>query len=127
MYNFIFWVLYMGNLKDGRSYGKFNGVLIVTVTFVLHVFLVLAVLKKIFARQFEQSGIRDLFNDNKSTFIIFIILMGVVISRYYNKNRIERILNRYSGESQPTKTINVIKVVALIIIPIVLGAIILSI
>ena len=77
MYDFVFWVLYMANLKDGRGYGRYNGVSIVTLAIILHTLLVLAVVKKIFSRQFESSNLKEWFNNNKLFTFYFLYRLGI--------------------------------------------------
>src|SRR5438067_13904111 len=101
MYDFIFYVLYKANIKDGRFTARFQASLATFFAIFVHVALGLAVLKRIFRKQFESSGIRDWFNQNKAIYILLIALFVFLLYRYYNSRRIDQILNKHTDEMKP--------------------------
>ncbi|MEO6638055.1 MAG: hypothetical protein ABIN25_07245, partial [Ginsengibacter sp.] len=48
MYNFIYYILYKHNLKDGKGSAQFNGSLIVAIALIIHMGLLLVIIKKYF-------------------------------------------------------------------------------
>lgn len=126
MYSFIFYFLYKANIKDGPSTAKFQACLITFFAIFLHVGLLIAILKKVFMKQFESSGISTWFNNNKSIYLLILLLSLFFLYNYYNKERIEKILNKYPDKPKSNKLVGIIKVLAILLIPIILGAIILT-
>jgi hypothetical protein len=127
MYNFVFWVLYMANLKDGRGYGRYNGTIVVALAILIHILLVFTIVKRLFFHESYFTSFKEWFNNNKFAYLIILALFAFLIFRYYNYERIEKILKKRSSESHPTKAINILKVLLIIFVPIILGAIILTI
>lgn len=125
MYSFIFYVLYKANIKDGQFTAKFQACLITFFAIFLHLALVLAILKKIFIKQFESSGVSLWFNEHKEIYLLILALLGFFLYMYYNKDRIEKILSKYSTVSK-SKLENGLKVIGILLIPIILAAFILT-
>src|SRR5881394_1496365 len=98
MYNFIFYVLYQANIKDGRLIARINGAMIVFLAMLIHLLFFSVVLKRIFTEQFEESGIKDWFNEHKPIYGLILILLTFFVYQYYNYNRIDNIVNKYSGK-----------------------------
>lgn len=119
MYNYIFFVLYKHNLKDGKGSGRYNGSLAVGVALIIHIAMLLSLFKKIF----PESGLFfNSFLSNKSTNIIFIILSFILVFLYYDSKRIEQILKR--KENNNVSRIDFIKVILILVTPFILMTII---
>ena len=127
MYNFIFWVLYQANIKDGKNSAKYNGVLIVLLIAVIHLFFLFIIIKIIFKEKFAAINDRNWYNHNKPFLFFIILFLGCLLYFYYNNNRIIKILDKYKDEINPTKFSNIIKIALLLFIPVIIGAIILTI
>lgn len=127
MYNFIFYVLYKANIKDGRFTAKYQASLIVFLAILIHALLFFSILKRIFIKQFEASNISEWFNEHKAVYILIMIIFIFILYRYYNDKKIEKILNKYSNKPNSTKASNIIKVLLILLVPIILGGIILTI
>lgn len=126
MYNFIFYVLYFANIKHGRFTARFQASLITFFAIFVHVALVLAVLKRIFRENYEKSGIQNWFNSHKSLYLFIMAILVFLTFRYFSEERIAIILDQYKEEAYPARPINVIKVIMILLVPIVIGAIVLS-
>lgn len=126
MYNFIYYVLYSANIKDGKFTARFQASLITFFALFVHIALVLSVLKRVFRENYENSGMQSWFNSHKSLYLLIMAVFVFLTFKYYNEDRITKILDRYKEEAYPTRPINVIKVILILLIPIVIGGIILS-
>ena len=127
MYDFIFFVLYRANLKDGEDSARYNGIIIVSLALLIHIIFVLAIIKEIFIKQYQSTGITYWFNHNRVVYIILLILFAFIVYRYYNSNKIKRVMNKYVNEDSPTKPSYIVKILLILILPIIGTAIILSI
>jgi hypothetical protein len=65
------------------------------------------------------------FNNNKQYFILILAFFSFFVYKYYNHQRIEKILNKYKSEDDPSKGSNIIKVLLILGVPVIIGAIIL--
>lgn len=111
----------MQQLEKGKSKGfaRYNGALIVGLTVIIHIMLLYSILKTIFLNWFKT------YVDKGSSGILYLFVFSVfgLGFLYYNSKKTEKILNRYSDDQNPTKTINYIKVISLMLIPLILGII----
>lgn len=97
MYDFIFYFIYHQQINKGKSktFARFNGSLIVYVALLIHLFLLLEIIRKLFSSKIDLGFL------TKNTFlevILFAILIRLSYS-YYTPKRIETIINKYEESS----------------------------
>lgn len=123
MYNFIYYVIYNQQLEKGKSPGfsRYNGCLIVALALIIHMMFLFAITKSIILHWFEKH-FRKIETWNVP---IFVITIFIIVFSYYNKEKSEKILNKFSNYLNPTRTINYMKIMLIMFIPLLI-AIILS-
>ncbi len=117
MYDFIFFFIYSQQIQKGKSeaFSILNGRLIVWVAFGIHLGFVFSIFRKVFFQRDTGYG-----NKYNSIITIFIVLLSILISVYYNKKKAEKILAKHNGNLIVINTINTIKILLLIFIPLII-------
>jgi archaellum biogenesis protein FlaJ (TadC family) len=123
MYNFIFWVLYTTNIEDGPFWARVHASMIVIVAFFMHFILVISIIKKYLFDLYTSLPID--FLNNKPLLILLFIISIILLFRYYNQNRIDKIVHKYSMK-ESYMIFNKIIVAFIVFIPIILIIIILT-
>lgn len=120
MYNFTYFVIYNQQIQKGQSetFSRYNGILLVWLAVIVHLSFIGLIIKKIISRFYGYA-----FVLNKGTYLPIIISFLTPIIFYYNRQRTDQILKMYSGQGSPTKASNFIKVLSIIFIPLIIGAI----
>lgn len=123
MYNFIFYYIYRQQINKGKSNGfaRYNGGLIVVVSFCLHIFLVMAVMQKYFNHKVD---IRFLTSNKLLEYILFFFCVWFAYL-YYNIERAEKIESEFL-EKEWFDNYGGIITLLLIFVPLILIIIILS-
>ncbi len=116
MYNFIFWVLYKANINDGNFTAKFQATIIVLFALYIHLVFVWLIVQSLFVQMFTSFNLDYL--KSKETQVVIIALSAFLIYKYYNANRIQRIVNKYS-ENESYDVLDKLKVGLLIFIPLI--------
>lgn len=108
-------------MEKGKSKGfaRYNGALIVGLTVGIHVMLLYSILKTIFLNWFKN----HVGKVNLGILSLFVFSVFGLAFFYYTSKKTEKILHRYSSDLNPTKTINYLKVISIMFIPLVLGII----
>jgi len=121
MYNFIYYIIYKQQIEKGRSLGfaRYNGCLIVGLTVIIHVMLFFSILKTIFLNWFKN----HIGKVNSGIMFLFVFIVFCLVFYYYNSRITEKILNRYSRDLKPSRTINYIKIMIITLIPLIIGII----
>lgn len=119
MYNFVYYVLYKRNLKDGKGSARYNGSLIVAVTLMIHIGLLIAIMKKIFLSNVNWKYISEITKEYKAIEIMLIVLFILSVFLYYTKTRSEKVFNYYSQNVKHKKLTDGIKVLLIIFIPLI--------
>ncbi len=122
MYNFIYFVIYNQQIKKGGSetFSRYNGSLIVSFALIVH-FAFLGLIMKLIVRYFNNAFFN--IKINKVFFVPFVLGVMVMTIIYYNTNRTKIILNKYSTIVNPTSSGNFLKLLSIIFIPLIIGAI----
>jgi hypothetical protein len=117
MYDFIFFFIYSQQIQKGKSdlFSIINGRLIVWFAFIVHVGFIFSVFRKIYFQTGEGFGYQ--YN---SLIIFFIFLLSILVNIYYSKKKVEKILVKHNGNLTVINTINTIKVMVLIFVPLVI-------
>jgi hypothetical protein len=115
MYSFIYFVIYNQQIQRGKSesFSRYNGSLIVSLAFGIHIMFILAIIKKIRSYFFNL----DFFTETKNTLTPFVFILMISTFFYYNKNRTDKILVKYSAIEKPLSQPNIFKVICIIFIP----------
>src|ERR1017187_9870533 len=117
MYNFIYFVLYKGNTKDGSFIARFQASLIVFISLVIHFAFLAVIIKKISYKYFEYLPL-DILTKNKVIEIIIFLIIQFCIYFYYNPARIGKIMNKYAMKTSSVN--NTIITLVIIFLPLTL-------
>jgi hypothetical protein len=122
MYKFIHYFIYNQQLQKGKSeaFARGNGSLVAALAIVLHLELIFAITRKILSNYYTIS-----FTRKEYQFILYALL-GIMALSYYWFNsvkRTQRIMDKLVTDRDPTRTGNVIKVIAIIFIPLIISII----
>jgi len=116
MYNYVFWVIYEGNISRNKSkvLSRWNASCIVFFTVLLHIFLVISVCKR-----FEIAPLNlEYLTNNTGIEGVFFLLLMIFFYFYYTESRIEKFREKYASRHW-SGIINVIFIGSLIIIPLI--------
>jgi hypothetical protein len=115
MYNYIFWVLYRGDLDKGKGklLSRCNASGVVFISLFIHIALIVSIVKKYFFNFYRSFGINNLGN---GSMILLVLIFMVLTFIYYNNKRINNIMDKYS-EQTTYPTIENLKVLIIILIP----------
>jgi hypothetical protein len=116
MYNFLFWMLYQKNIKNGPTVARYNGAIVVAANIGIEILLLFDVIRKYFFDFYIKYKTGDI---NKFTAWIFIIGMMMGAYLYYTPARIERILEKRKDQ-YPFTSNNIVKALSIFFIPLVL-------
>ena len=127
MYNFIFYTIYIQQIRKQKSknFARYNGSLIASIAFFLHVSLLIAVIKKFIGKYIDGNIFTDIVIRQKGLVILFLFAFLVFGYFYFNDNRINKIKLKYTNDINSEKFSGV-KVIFLLAIPIILMAILLK-
>lgn len=119
MYDFVFFLIYSQQKQKNRSdtFSIYNGSLIVSLAVFVHICLIFAIYRKIFLPAGEGYGIG---NKTGNKFITILVMIAIFL--YYNK-RAAIVLNKYDGNLLPVSTLNVLKLVLIVFVPLAMVAI----
>jgi hypothetical protein len=116
MYNFLFWILYQKNVKDGPGWGRYNGAIIVAINIFLEICLVFSLVRKYFFVFYEK---HKTGNISKPTSFVIIVGMMAAAFWYYNPKRIEKILDKRKDQD-PFSTLNILIALFIFFTPLIL-------
>ena len=113
-YDNIFGASYLYYVKrDINIFPRFGATIVVMTSQVMFLFLILAFVKKISAYNFF------LLFENRIYLVMLLILWSVISVNFYNKRRVETILNDFSKKSDREKTIWGLMAAFSIVIPLI--------
>jgi DMSO reductase anchor subunit len=121
MYNFIFYIIYCQQVQKGKGevFARYNGSLIVSFALIVHLLLLLTVIRFLFYKQGMPTKDQHHINTTLPGLLLIAVIF-VLVFKFYNNNRVNKILESYANENNPTKTSNVIKVVLALLIPLII-------
>jgi uncharacterized membrane protein len=118
MYKFVYYFIYNQQLQKGKSeaFARGNGSLVAALAVVLHLELLFTLIRKVLSNYYSIS-----FNKKEYQFILYALLGIFALSYYWFKSvkRTQRIMDKLVTDRDPTRTGNVIKVIAIIFIPLI--------
>lgn len=126
IYNFIFCYFYIFWNKRNND-GRFSGILHVLLALLLHLLLIVQVIELIFdyniSTHFPNTGSNG---SNKALYTIMSIPLFILLSYYYNRDRQKNLLKRYNKINKNSKSINLLKILVLIVLPIILNIVLIN-
>lgn len=114
MYDFLFFFIYSQQIQKGKSetFSRLNGSLIAGITLEIHILFILSILRKIFFQSGQGYGLI-----NKNIEVLIVVLIIILAGLYYNQKRVEKIKKLRNGNLISITTINIVKMLLLIFVP----------
>ena len=121
MYDFIFFVMYSHQIKKGSSqaFSRYNGSLMVIAALSVHCGFLYVLTERILRNLISF----DSFKPGKVYIYCFVIILFIGTISHYNIERTEKVLNRFSAVENPTSVNNWAKFLAIIFLPLIIGAV----
>ena len=102
-----------------KSFARYNASLVVAMAILVH-FAFLGIIIKLITNNSNHSAFNMKYNN--AFYLPFVIGFMVMTMIYYNNERTDRLLSKHVGKNSPN-IINFIKVLSIIFIPVIIGAI----
>lgn len=128
MFDFVYYLLYNRNLKDGVSSARYNAALVVGLVIWEYLIFVAILFKTIYFTREDNERSHHWYANYKPLVAVFYFLIVLLSYLYYNKPRIERLVAKYNkGEPFKDTGNKQLKLVLIMGVPVVIAGVIMKI
>jgi len=119
MYNFVYYVIYNQQIQKGKSarFSRANGGLVVGLAVAVHICLILVFMRRVL---FKLIGISSQSKDWNFAYIVTSVAFWCAFWWIKTEKRTQIIMDKLVTDKDPSRTGNIIKVFAIIVIPIII-------
>jgi hypothetical protein len=126
MYYFIFYFIYKAKLKDdGESLARYSAGMIVAIALIIHLEFLFILVRYFFDNFYNisisGSPFHKLSGGGSLFYVILSLLLFVLSFKFFNEARIEKITQKFNSSKVFYNTINIIKFILLLLLPLILS------